>query len=143
MTERYVTIFNNVNSYIFPKDVMGEYTSEQNAFAKSEPRGFTKEETELADNFINFHQKAMDSGISLAGKMIDFRDKEQDRKMRMAIFAKKAMMWSDEFEDIKMNNAAMRKVLLDTFKDRRDTIDKGFEEIDRGLRENNMDLVFY
>jgi len=120
---------------------MGEYTSEQNAVAKSELKGITKEEAELVGNIINFHQKAMEAGISLAGKMIDFQDKERDRKMRMAIYADKSLKWEKNFKEIKKNNARMYDLMSKAFKDRRDTIDKAFEVIDRGLKENNMDLV--
>jgi hypothetical protein len=123
------------------EDVMGKYITEQNAVAKSEPKGITKEEAELAGNIINFHQKAMEAGISLAGKMIDFQDKERDRKMRMAIYADKSMKWSENFEEIKKNNARMYSLMSKAFKDRRDTIDKAFEIIDRGLKENNMEVV--
>jgi hypothetical protein len=120
---------------------MGEYTMEQNAVARSEPKGITKEQADVIGMFLNYRQKAMDAGTSLAGKMIDFQDKERDRKMRMAIYADKSMKWDKNFEQIKMNNAVMRIVLLDLLKERRDTIDKGFEIIDRGLKDNNMDLV--
>ena len=120
---------------------MSEYSTEQNAIEKIEPRGITREEVELAGSIVDFHKKTVEAGISLLGKMVDFRDKEQDRKMRMAIYADKSMKWDKNFEEIKKNNAAMREFMSKAFKDRRDTIDKAFEIIDRGLKDNNMEVV--
>jgi hypothetical protein len=118
-----------------------EYTSEQKAIVKAEPRGISKEKADVVGKMLDFHHKYMEAVATLTGKMIDFQDKERDRKMRMAIYTDKSKKWDKNFEEIKKNNAVMRDIMLKTFKDRRDTIDKAFEIIDRGLKDNNMEVV--
>ena len=90
---------------------------------------------------MNYQKEVLDAGITLTGKLIDLKNNEQDRKMRMTIYADKSRKWSENFEEIKKNNERMYEFLSKQFKDRRDTIDKAFEIIDRGIKDNDMQTV--
>lgn len=119
---------------------MEEHT-EQNAIVKAEPKGLTREDIEFTGQLKDIHIKSMEVANNLLGKIIDFKNDQQKRQMQMAIYADKSIKWSKNFEEIKENNARMYALLSEQFKDRRDTIDKAFEIIDRGLKENNMEVV--
>ena len=121
---------------------MDEYETEEKAIIKKgDLKSLSNEEVELSRMALSYQKKALEAGATLAGKLIDFKDKEQDRKMRMLMYADKSMKWSENFEEIKKNNARMYEFLSKQFKDRRDTIDKAFEIIDKGLKDNNMEAV--
>jgi len=120
---------------------MSENAIERTGAVKAEPGNWTQEEVEVAGMFVDLNKKRMEIAGNLAGKALDYADKERDRNMRMAIYADKSMKWEKNFEEIKANNERMYDLLSRAFKDRRDTIDKQFEIIDQGLKDNNMQMV--
>jgi hypothetical protein len=118
---------------------MEEYTDGQTSVVKAEPRGvMSKEDAEVVGKIIGFNEKALEAANTLAGKMVDFKNRQEDRQMRMAIYADKSQKWDKNFELIKQNNEKMYKLLSDSFKDRRDMIDKGFSIIDKAIADNDM-----
>ena len=117
---------------------MGENATEQNAVVKSEPNDITKEDVL---QFTSNLQKGVEATTSLFREMRDFRDKEQDRKMRMLIYADKSMKWDKNFEEIKKRNDQIHDYMLKVFDKRHESIDKAFKAIDKGLEENNMELI--
>jgi archaellin len=120
----------------------------QDGVVKVGLNNYTKEQLESINKIVDFHQKVLETGgaifgqaVDLSKTIIDFKDKEQDRKVRMAIYADKSKKWDEAFNEIKKNNERNYELLSKVFKDRRDTIDKAFEIIDHGLKENNMEVV--
>jgi hypothetical protein len=127
---------------------MEKTLTEQDVVVKAGSNNYNKEEVDLINKFIDFSQKTIETGSSMFGQavdltktIIDFKDKEQERKVRMFEYADKSRKWDEAFKEIKKNNDRMYEFLTKEFKDRRDSIDKAFEIIDRGLKENNMEVV--
>jgi hypothetical protein len=118
-------------------------TEAENDIARvSKETGFTREQQleafRLSTDIVSKQLDIVNNVVSKAGEYAVQREISKREIKKYKTMEKIAM---EHYATIKEKYDILRKVLSAHFAERRGTINKGFEIIDKGIRENNYELV--